>query len=226
MGRWEPNASGRLLQAAIELFSEAGYEATTAAQIAERAGLTKTTLFRHFTDKREILFQGQEPLVALAVEGVESAGPGSTPFQALRAGVLALCAGHAGQQRETCRQLDAILSSSAELRERAVFKRSAITQALHQALAARLGDARQAAVLADLGVRAYYDGFASWIAAGDDRCLTDAVSGELDAYQAMLVSVTWPPPDAPTSGRTAERSGTGSRRDGARSPDGGVSPPQ
>jgi AcrR family transcriptional regulator len=69
MGRWEPDARGRLLDAAVELFTERGYDATTAAQIAERAGLTKTTLFRHFADKREILFQGQEGLVAVAREG-------------------------------------------------------------------------------------------------------------------------------------------------------------
>ena len=58
MSRWEPDAQGRLLRAALELFSERGYEATTTAQIAERAGLTKTTLFRLFADKREIVFQG------------------------------------------------------------------------------------------------------------------------------------------------------------------------
>ena len=79
MARWEPDARGRLLRAAVALFAERGYEATTAAQIAERAGLTKTTLFRHFADKREILFQGQDDLVALAVGGVQGAPSGSTP---------------------------------------------------------------------------------------------------------------------------------------------------
>ena len=94
MARWEPDARGRLLQAAVELFDDRGYDATTAAQIAERAGLTKTTLFRHFADKREILFQGQDELVALAVGAVESAPRQSTPFEIVRGSVRALCSIH------------------------------------------------------------------------------------------------------------------------------------
>jgi AcrR family transcriptional regulator len=186
MSRWEPDARGRLLDAAIALFTERGYDATTAAQIAERAGLTKTTLFRHFTDKREILFQGQETLIALAFDGVNSAPKDSAPFEVLRAGVFALCSVHAAEQRETGRRLDPILSSSTELQERAVFKRSAITAALREALAARLRDPRQASVLADIGIRAYYDGFASWIATTDDGSLTDVVSRELDGYEPLV----------------------------------------
>src|SRR5436189_286777 len=60
MGRWEPNARQRLVRAALDLFSEHSYDSTTIAQIAERAGLTKTTFFRHFPDKREVLFAGQD----------------------------------------------------------------------------------------------------------------------------------------------------------------------
>lgn len=190
MSRWEPDARGRLLDAAVELFAERGYDATTAAEIAARAGLTKTTLFRHFADKREILFQGQETLVARAAEGVESASAGSTPFELLRVGVFALTAMHSGQQREVGRRIDSILSSSSELRERAASKRAAITAALHQALAVRLGDPRQAAVLADLGVRAYYDGFAAWIASNTDLALTDVVSRELEACESALNALT------------------------------------
>lgn len=190
MGRWEPDARGRLLNAAIELFTERGYDATTAAQIAERAGLTKTTLFRHFADKREILFQGQEALVALAAEAVQTAPPRSEPFQVLRSAVLALCSVHTAERREIGRRLDSILSSSPELQERAVFKRSAITDALHAALTARFGDARRAGVLADVGVRAYYDGFASWIAWPEAGPLSDAVTAELHAYGSALADTT------------------------------------
>ena len=60
MGRWEPNARERLVRAAIDLFTERGYDKTTVIEIAERAGLTKTTFFRHFPDKREVLFGGQD----------------------------------------------------------------------------------------------------------------------------------------------------------------------
>ena len=59
MARWEPNARERLVRAALDLFTEQGYDATTVNEIADRAGLTKTTFFRHFPDKREVLFAGQ-----------------------------------------------------------------------------------------------------------------------------------------------------------------------
>jgi len=55
MARWEPNATDRLCVAALKLFEERGFEQTTVAEIAARAGLTERTFFRHFTDKREVL---------------------------------------------------------------------------------------------------------------------------------------------------------------------------
>jgi AcrR family transcriptional regulator len=186
MSRWQPDARGRLLRAAIDLFSERGYEATTSAQIAERAGLTKTTLFRHFADKREILFQGQETLISALAAGVDAA-PAGPPMDLLRSGISALCGAHSGDFRDTGRRLDPILAQSPELQERALFKRSAITRALQDALTIRLRDARLAAVLADVGVRAYYEGFVTWIEQEDGGPLIDAVSQELAAYETVLL---------------------------------------
>jgi hypothetical protein len=59
-------------------------------------------------------------------------------------------------------------------------------EALHKALTTRLGDAREAGVLADVGVRAFYDGFASWITSNEDGPLAVFVSRELEAYEAVL----------------------------------------
>ncbi len=182
MGRWEPDARGRLLRAAIELFAEHGYDATTTAQIAERAGLTKTTLFRLFPDKREIVFQGQATLVELVTAAVRDAPTAAAPTELVVAGVRALSGAHIQDHRHIGRTLDPIVASSEELRERAAFKRAAVTGALEQALNDRLGDPRPAAVLADLGVRAYYDGYRRWVTADDDRTLADYVSDELSAY--------------------------------------------
>ena len=58
MSRWEPDARGRLEKAALALYGERGFENTTVAEIADRAGLTERTFFRYFTDKREVLFAG------------------------------------------------------------------------------------------------------------------------------------------------------------------------
>ena len=186
MSRWEPDARGRLLRAAIELFSERGYEATTAAQIATHANLTKTTLFRHFADKREILFQGQDILVVGATEGVLEAPEDSSPMELLRAGIASLCAAHSEDLRDVGRLLDPLLAKTPELQERATFKRSAISDALQQALHSRLADIRQAGLLADLGVRAYYEGYAAWMLADDTGALIDSVNKQITAYEVAL----------------------------------------
>ena len=191
MARWEPDTRGRLLHAAVELFAEHGYDDTTAAQIADRANVTRTTLFRHFADKREILFQGQDELVALAIEGVEGATSGSSPFEILQAGVLPLCAVHTEDRRQVRQRLATIIPASPELRERAAFKRSAITDALAVALTARLGDTRQAGVLADAGVRAYYDGYAAWIDSAERDPLIERVGAELATVESALVRLAF-----------------------------------
>jgi AcrR family transcriptional regulator len=190
MGRWEPDAKGRILRASMELFTERGYEATTTAQIAERAGLTRTTLFRLFPDKREILFHGQGILIALALDGAQNAPAGAGPFEALTAAITAMTDAHSADTRATGRTLDPVIASSPELQERAAFKRFAITNAVRDSLTARLGDPRAAGLLADMGVRAYYAGYDTWVASDEARSLTDVVIDELAAAQTVLGALT------------------------------------
>src|SRR5436189_4737943 len=87
MARWEPGARERMVLAAVDLFTEQGYDSTTVAQIAERAGVTKSTFFRHFPDKRELLVAGQEMLSLLFTEGIASAPPFATPLEAVAVGL-------------------------------------------------------------------------------------------------------------------------------------------
>lgn len=185
MGRWEPDARGRLLRTAVDLFAERGYEATTTAQIAERAGLTKTTLFRLFPDKREILFQGQGALIDLAVDAVHRVPVDSPAIGAVGAAIAAMTDAHVADHADS-RRLAGLIAASPELRERAAFKRSSIAAALQAALLERVGSPRRAGLLADVGVRAYYDGFDAWIAADGDRSLTAVVLDELADCEADL----------------------------------------
>src|SRR5580698_9935234 len=83
MVRWEPDSRGRLLQAAMVLYGEQGFDRTTVAEIAERAGLTERTFFRHFTDKREVLFSGAQALRELLVTTVVNAPTSATPLEAV-----------------------------------------------------------------------------------------------------------------------------------------------
>nr|WP_246314255.1 TetR/AcrR family transcriptional regulator [Kineococcus aurantiacus] len=175
-------------RAAVDLFVEQGYEATTTAQIAQRAGLTRTTLFRLFPDKREILFQGQDALVGSAVEAIGQVPPGAPPVRALAAALAAMAGAHPSD-RDGSRRLTALIAASPELSERAGAKRVALAAALQDALRERLGGARRAGLLADVGVRAYYDGFDTWIDADEDRPLTACVQEELDRCAHALRDV-------------------------------------
>src|ERR1700686_3085500 len=83
MGRWEADARGRLEEAALALYGERGFELTTVAEIAERAGLTERTFFRHFADKREVLFYGAQALQELLVSTVLNAPASTTPIEAV-----------------------------------------------------------------------------------------------------------------------------------------------
>src|ERR1700759_775600 len=97
MGRWEPDAVGRLQAAALDLYIERGYEQTTVAEIAARAGLTERTFFRYFTDKREVLFQGATALTELMVAAVTNGPESLSPIELVA--LAAEAAGDALQQR-------------------------------------------------------------------------------------------------------------------------------
>lgn len=185
MARWEPDARGRLLRTAVDLFAEQGYEATTTAQIAQRAGLTRTTLFRLFPDKREILFQGQDDLIAVGLDAVHRTPADAPAIEAAAAAVTAMADAHVAD-RAGSRRITGLIDASPELRERAAFKRSSITGALQAALRERAGDHRRAGLLTDVAVRSYYDGFDVWISTDDDRSFSDAVLDELAECRRAL----------------------------------------
>src|ERR1700758_1617490 len=112
MSRWEPNARGRLEQAALELYSERGFEQTTVAEIAKRAGLTERTFFRHYVDKREVLFAGTDALQELLVSPVAGAPDSAAPMDAVATGLEAV--GALLQERhEFARQRQSIIAASA-----------------------------------------------------------------------------------------------------------------
>ena len=129
MGRWEPDARGRLEQAALELYGERGFEQTTVAEIAERAGLTERTFFRHFADKREVLFAGADALQELLVDTVADAPASAAPIDAAAAGLEAAGA-LLQERRELARQRQAIIAANAELQERELIKLASLAAAL------------------------------------------------------------------------------------------------
>jgi AcrR family transcriptional regulator len=168
MARWEPGARERLVLAAVDLFTEQGYDATTVAEIAERAGVTRSTFFRHFPDKREVLVAGQQTLSRLLAEGIAAAPAGATPLEAVAAG-LERASGEMGPlNRELGPRLKAAVAASAELRERDALKSVGLAAAMTAALVAREVPDPTARLAAELGVLAFTTGHARWSEADRD----------------------------------------------------------
>ena len=161
MGRWEPDARGRLAKAAMTLYADQGFDQTTVAEIAARAGLTERTFFRHFADKREVLFYGQEMLQDLLVRTVADAPASATAMGAVGAAFEA--AGAVLQENpERVRLRDAIVSAHAELRERELIKLAALAAAVASALRDRGIPEPTASLAAETGVAVFKIAFVRW----------------------------------------------------------------
>ncbi|MEV8505178.1 helix-turn-helix domain-containing protein [Actinoplanes sp. NPDC051475] len=148
--------------AAVDLFTEQGYDATTVAQIAERAGVTKSTFFRHFPDKRELLVAGQETLSRLLAEGIADAPGDASPLAAVAAGLERASSAMGPMNRELAPRLKAAVAASAELQERDVLKTVSLAAAMTTALVARGVPDATAAIAGELGVLAFKRGYVEW----------------------------------------------------------------
>jgi AcrR family transcriptional regulator len=167
MARWQPGAAQRLVVAAVDLFTEQGYDDTTVAQIAERAGVTKSTFFRHFSDKRELLVAGQETLSRLLADGIAEAPAGASPLQAVASGLERASGAMGPVNRELGPRLQAAVAASTELQERDALKSVGLAAAMTAALIARGVPDSTAQLAGELGVLAFKRGYAQWSA--DDR---------------------------------------------------------
>ena len=189
MARWEPGARERLVVAAADLFTELGYDATTVAQIAERAGVTKSTFFRHFPDKRELLVAGQEALSRLLADGIAEAPPEATPLEAVAAGLERAAATMGPVNRDLGPRLKAAIAASTELQERDALKSVSLAAAMTGALLARGVPGPAAALAGEMGVLAFKRGYAEWAESDRDDLAPYALAAldELRAAGATLL---------------------------------------
>ncbi|WEO92790.1 helix-turn-helix domain-containing protein [Streptomyces sp. FXJ1.172] len=162
MARWQPGAAERLVAAAVDLFTEQGYDATTVTQIAERAGVTKSTFFRYFSDKRELLVAGQETLSRLLADGITEAPASASPLQAVAAGLERASSAMGPANRELGPRLKAAVAASTELQERDALKSVGLAATMTAALIARGVPDPTAHLAAELGVLAFKRGYAQW----------------------------------------------------------------
>jgi AcrR family transcriptional regulator len=189
MARWEPNARERFVRAALDLFTEQGYDATTVNEIAERAGLTKTTFFRHFPDKREVLFAGQELHSRLLAEGIAAAPDSATPLEAVGAALDALAGSFTDERRDIATRLRVVVAANPELQERAASKHTGLAEAMTDGLRKRGVSELTASLAAELGARAFDRAFTRWADPSTPQTLTELARLALDELRTAATAL-------------------------------------
>jgi AcrR family transcriptional regulator len=184
MGRWEPNARGRLEQAALELYAERGFEQTTVADIAERAGLTERTFFRYFADKREVLFAGAGTLRDLMVGALAGVPQAAAPIEAVAA-ALETAGTLLQERREYSRQRQAVIAANASLQERELIKLASLAAALAGALRERGVTEPAASLTAEAGIAVFKIAFERWVGGTGEHELRQLISESLGALKAV-----------------------------------------
>ena len=179
MGRWKPDARARLEKAALVLFKEHGFAQTTAAEIAERAGLTERTFFRYFADKREVLFSGAGVMREQLVAALERAPAVLSPIDAVGCAIEATAAMFE-QRRDLARKRRAIISENPELQERERIKLASLASALTEALHRRGAGDPAATLAAELGITVFRIAFERWIDEKNDRTLAQTMRESLE----------------------------------------------
>jgi AcrR family transcriptional regulator len=168
MGRWQPDAQGRLAVAALELYGERGFEQTTVAEIAARAGLTERTFFRQFADKREVLFAGSAALKDLMLKALDQTPESSPPISAVAAAIEA-AALLLQQTPEHARARSAVIAANVELQERELIKMASLSAALTEALSQRGVTEPGASLAAEAGIAVFRVSFERWVASPDKQ---------------------------------------------------------
>jgi AcrR family transcriptional regulator len=188
MSRWEPDAGGRFRAAAMELFVERGYEQTTVADIAERAGLTARTFFRYFVDKREVLFNGSERLQQIMVDALKDAPAQATAIQAIAA-ALDATADFFADNREYARQRSLVIAANAELHERELIKFATLSAALAEGLLSRGVTEPDASLAAEAGIAVFRIAFGLWVGESERRSFSEIVSEALARLGALMATL-------------------------------------
>jgi AcrR family transcriptional regulator len=185
MGRWQPDSRGRLQEAALALYSERGFDQTTAAQIADRAGLTERTFFRHFADKREVLFGESALLQERIVGGVAGAPATDGPLDAVSRGLDAAATVLGQFRRDLSHQRQAVIVANPELRERELAKLADYATAVTATLRERGATESQATLAAETGMTVLRVAIQQWAGGDDDRDLATIMRHAVAELRAL-----------------------------------------
>ncbi len=168
----------------MELYVERGFEQTTVAEIAERAGLTERTFFRHYADKREVLFHGQDELLELFVSAVTGAPPDASPLEAVAAALHA-AAVQFEPRRPWSQERGRVIRANPALQERELIKLATMASAVSVALRERGVGEPAASLAAQSGIAVFHIGFTQWIDAGNTREFSQIIIEALAALKTV-----------------------------------------
>jgi AcrR family transcriptional regulator len=185
VGRWEPDAAGRLAQAALELYAERGFEQTTVLDIAERAGVTERTFFRHFADKREVLFDRSNALQDAVVAAIAAAPPDLPPLEVVGA-AMEQAGVFLDDRRDYAVQRSAAIAANPSLLERELLKMATLGTAVASALQERGVPPSAAALAAEAGITIFKLGFERWVSDPDAPALALCIRDSLVALRAVV----------------------------------------
>ena len=186
MPRWEPDGVERLQAAAFELFDEQGFERTTVAEIAQRAGLTQRTFFNHFADKREVLFGLSSELQQEIVREIATCADTLPPLDAVVRALQATADKMFEERRDAVTRRHRIIGANPELRERELSKRAALTDAIAAARHARGLDPDTALLTASLSMLVEQTAIQRWTQPAESPPLRELLS---DALYSLRMTV-------------------------------------
>jgi AcrR family transcriptional regulator len=189
VSRWAPNARERLEAAALDLFVENGYEETTVAQIADRAGLNRATFFRHFADKREVLFGGEDRLAGLFADGIRGAPPDVTLTECLQEAFTAAEAAMTPQQRAKAAQRVLVVAANSEVQERGLLKHARIARTISAALRERGTEELTARLAAEVGMLAFSIAVERWMRSDNDEPFSVHAAAALSDLQVRVAEL-------------------------------------
>lgn len=163
MPRWEPNTRERLAKAALELFFEKGYDQTTVKEIADKAGVAKSTFFRHYADKQDVLSVNNQLIGNALTQGIESASTYTSSMQQVTAGLINAAKIFTPEIKNNGTKLKKLLEKNPVLQQGYQMKVNYLINSMVEALKNNGVPEFEAKLVANMGSQAFQEAYSNWI---------------------------------------------------------------
>ncbi len=185
MPRWPEDSRTRLIDSSLALFVEHGYAEVTVDDIAERAGVSARTFFRHFPDKEEVLFADDDELLPVLLAAIGSGEAGQSAEHDMARALLTL-AEQFQPDREQLSHRQRIIDSHVALSGRELAKQARWQQSVMDALVARGYSVEQSDLLAAIGFAIFRRALHAWLAEPSGPRLAERIQTALPQVRSVL----------------------------------------